>query len=124
MQQVKDIVEQITATLGDIAQSDVVVGTPLEVGSVTVVPVSRISAGFGGGGGEGGSGADGSAKGSADRGRGSGSGGAAVVRPVAVVVLTPDRVEVLSIPEKPGKLEKLIDQVPSLVERLQGRRGG
>lgn len=129
MKQVEDIIEHVTTTLGDIAQSDVVVGTPLEVGSVTVVPISRISAGFGGAGGEGGGGAEGS-KGSGKKatdhggGRGSGSGGAAVVRPIAVVVLTPDRVEVLPVPEKPGKLEKLIDQVPSLVERLQGRRGG
>ena len=53
MEQVQGIIEQVTNTLTDIAQSDVVVGTPLQLGSVTVVPISRVSAGLGGGGGQG-----------------------------------------------------------------------
>ncbi len=119
MQQVEEIIEQVATTLSDLAQSDVVVGTPQQVGQVTVVPLSRISAGFGGGGGEGRGGATGKGTKGSGAGKGSGSAGAAVVRPVAVVVLSEERVQVLTIPEKQGKLGKLIDQVPDLIERFQ-----
>jgi len=126
MEQVEAIIEQVTTTLSELAQSDVVVGSPIELGQVTVVPISRISAGFGGAGGEGEADTEGKkskndSSSSAGTGKGSGSGGAALVRPVAVVVLSEARVDVLTIPEKPGKLGKLADQIPELIERLQKR---
>lgn len=129
MKQVEEIIEQVTSTLGDVAQSEVVVGSPMAIGQVTVVAISRISVGFGGAGGEG-RGASGESESKEKKregsggGQGSGSGGAAVVRPVAVVVLSEERVDVLPIPEKQGKLGKLIDQIPDLVERIQGKGAG
>lgn len=124
MKQVEEIIDRVTTTLGEVAQSDVVVGTPMEIGDVTVVPVCRISVGFGGAGGEGSGGADAKSKKTQQgAGRGSGSAGAAVVRPVAVIVLTADRVDVLTVPEKPGRLEKLIDHIPTLAERLKASIG-
>jgi uncharacterized spore protein YtfJ len=123
MDQVREIIEQVTSTLSDVAQSDVVVGTPLEVGGVTVVPICRLATGFGGGGGEGtgdGRGARGNKDGSG-KGRAGATAGGAIVRPVAVVVFGPDGVQVLPIPEKLGKLERFLDQIPGLVERFQSR---
>ena len=125
MQQVQEIIGQVTHTLGDIASSDVVVGAPLEVGPVTVVSISRVMAGFGGGGAEG-RGEERAKKVQAETGMGSGggSGGGAVVRPVAVVVFTNDGVEVLPIAEKRGKIEKLLDQLPELMERFSQDKQG
>ncbi len=119
MEQVQEIIGQVTHTLGDLASSDVVVGKPLEVGPVTVVAVSRVMAGFGGGGGEGSS-KDKEKKGPAEMGTGIGgaSGGGAVVRAVAAVVFTKTGVDVLPIAEKQGKLEKLLDQLPTFMERF------
>ena len=118
MQQVEQIIGQVTATLSDVASSDVVVGAPLEIGSVTAVPISRVMTGFVGAGGEGG-GQDKETKGlRAGNGGGGGSGGGAVVRPVAVIVFTKNGVEVLPVAEKQGKLEKLLDQLPALIERF------
>jgi hypothetical protein len=37
--------------MADVARSDVVVGEPIALGEVTVVPLSRVSVGFGAGGG-------------------------------------------------------------------------
>ena len=125
MQQVQEIIEQVTNTLSDIAQSDVVVGNPLEVGTVTVVPISRVTAGFGGAGGEGeGETSRDGAAGKNPRkemgtGRGGGSGGGAVVRPIAVAVFRPEGVDVLPIPEKQGKLEKFLEQIPDLIDRFK-----
>jgi uncharacterized spore protein YtfJ len=103
--------------LAETAQSDVVVGTPIELGGVTVVPLSRVSLGLGAGGGTGeGNGAQrGKHPGS---GTGGGSGGGAKVRPVAVAVFTAEGVEILQIPERKGRLDKLLDQLPPLVEKL------
>lgn len=126
MQRVKEIIEQVTQTLSEVAQSDVVAGSPIEVGRVTVIPLCRVSAGFGGGGG-GGSGRSGTRKGGAKSesgtGEAGGSAGAALVRPVAVVAFTPQGVRVLPIPERQGKLGKLIDQIPDLIEKFQKREG-
>lgn len=121
MQQVEQIIDQVTDTLSDIAQSDVVVGTPVVVGNVTLVPISRITAGFAGAGGEGEGDAPKSKSGAAGSGvgRGAGSGGGAIVRPVAVAVFSEANVEVLSIAEKQGKLEKFLDQMPDLIERFK-----
>jgi uncharacterized spore protein YtfJ len=121
MQHVEQVIEQVSQTLADIAQSDVVVGTPIEVGSVTVVPISRVAAGFGGGGGsgEGDAPAGGKHTEGSGKGEGGGSGGGAVVRPVAVAVFGPEGVQILPIAERLGKLEKLLDQLPHLVERFK-----
>lgn len=121
MEQVQEILEEVSGTLADLARSDVVVGSPIEVGKVTVVPICRLAAGFGGGGGEGGGSAmRGSRVGEhSGKGKGGGSGGGALVRPVAVVVFSETGVEVLPIAERQGKLEKLLDQIPDLIERAK-----
>jgi len=126
VQQVQQIIEQVTNSLGDVAQSDVVVGAPLEVGGVTLVPISRVSAGFGGAGGEGEGDMPSSGKKKVEgtgAGRGGGSAGGAVVRPVAVAVFGADGVEILPIAEKQGKLAKLLDQIPDLIERFKESHG-
>lgn len=127
MEQVQQIIQQVSNTLSDVAQSDVVVSAPMQLGEITLVAISRVAVGFGGAGGEG--------EGERSRqrakdpqgsgtGQGGGSGGGAIVRPVAVVVFTEDGVKVLPIAEREGKLEKLFDQVPALIERFQKRGDG
>ena len=116
MEHVEEIIEQVSGTLADLARSDVVVGDPMQVGNVMVVPICRVSAGFGGGG-ETGSGGALSAQ-------GAGSGGGALVRPVAVVIFREEGVEILPIPERQGKLEKLLDQIPSLIEKAKKKSEG
>ena len=124
MEQVQEIIQQVSGTLTDIAQSDVVVSEPIQLGNITLVAISRVRVGFVGAGGEG--------EGDRPRlrkndpegsgtGKGVGSGGAAVVRPVAVVVFGEDGVSVLPIGERESKLEKLVDQIPALIERFQKR---
>ena len=123
MQPIHDVIDQVTATLAEVAQSDAVVGTPIEVGAVTLVPVSRVMAGFGGGVGQGegdmARGKHNSKGGGSGKGTGVGSGGGAKVRPVAVIVFSENGVEVLPIGEKPNKLEKFLDQLPDLMERFK-----
>jgi uncharacterized spore protein YtfJ len=101
----------------------VVIGSPIELGELTIVPISRISIGIGAGGGEGRGasperrkkhGGFGSGKGT-----GGATGGAGKVRPVAVAVIREESVEVLPVDEKTGKLDRLLDKIPDLIERFK-----
>jgi uncharacterized spore protein YtfJ len=120
MENIIDILEQIAETLSDTAKSDVVVGKEVELGSAKIVPLSRVSIGFGGGGGEGDQqfghrkekmfGRHGA------KGIGLGSGGGAKVRPVGVIVFTEDGVRVQEIPDKKGPFDKVFDKIPDIIE--------
>jgi uncharacterized spore protein YtfJ len=122
MEQVNDFVESMSDKLGELASSDLVVGEPQTYGEVTVVPLTRISVGMGGGGGSGSGDMDGSkskrSRGSG-KGTGAGSAGGVKIRPVAVVVFKPSGVEILPIPERVGKIEKLLDFIPGMVEDIK-----
>ena len=130
MEHVNDLFEIVSQQLGAVAQSDVVVGSPLTLGVWTVVPVSRVTVGMGAGGGTG----EGdvhhhrvhqrSRQGtSSGKGTGGGGGGGGRVRPVAVLVLGPDTVQVLPIPNKAGKLDHLMDKLPEWIDRMRERWG-
>ena len=121
-QGIKDVLDLVTERLATTAQSDMVVGKPLELGGVTVVPLSRVSVGLGGGGGSGEGQGMGPGHGkhkTAGKGVGGGCGGGARVRPLAVAVFTADGVKILPVPDRKGKLDKLMDRVPDLVEKVK-----
>lgn len=124
MQQVKELLDLVCGRLEDTAKSDVVVGSPIELGKVTVVPLSRISVGFGVGGGSG--------QGEAPQGRGrhpqptgkgkgsgGGTGGGATVRPVGVAIFSEDGVEIVPIADRQGLLDKIFDKIPELVDKVK-----
>jgi len=127
MQHVKELLELVTGKLETVAHSDTVVGEPIELGGVTLVPLTRISLGFGMGGGEGegqgfGPGAHGRtrrAAGPQGKGIGGGTGGGAKVRPVGVAIFSADGVEILPIKDKKGLLDRLFDRVPELVDMVK-----
>lgn len=120
MEPVQELISLVCDQIGDLAQSDVVLGDPIELGAVTVIPLSRVSVGFGGGGGSG-EAEPPRKKGRRHprgRGTGAGGGGGGKVRPVGVIIFGPDGVEVQPIPDRKGLLDKLFDKVPPLVEKL------
>ncbi len=118
MDQINEIVEIVSDQLANVASSDVVVGTPMELGGVTVVPISRVAVGIAAGGGAG-EGESPDQKHGRGKGTGGGTGGAGKVRPVAVVVFGPDGVEILPVADKRGKLDRLIEKIPEWVERFE-----
>ena len=125
MLEIRDIVELVSDRLAGIADSDVVMGEPMKVGEVTIVPISRLGLGFGAGGGTGEApgmkGRHGMAEGG--KGTGGGSGCAGKVRPVAVAVFSDGGVEILPIADKKGRLDKLLEKIPDLVERFKPGHG-
>ena len=110
---VSEILKDIVGELKDMASSQTVIGEPITVGEKTVIPVVKISVGFGAGGGQG----EAPEKGG---GFGGGGGGAARIEPSAFIIMDGERVQMLSA--KPGKLDALVDAVPGLFNKLKDMR--
>jgi len=120
MVNVEEILEAVGEELGDVAQGDAVVGSPVKLGPATVYPISLISLGLGGGGGQGENEAS-SENGKAEAGAGNGGGGGVKARPVAVLVFQQDEVSVLPLPRKAGPLERFLERLPDLIERFKDK---
>ncbi len=106
---VSEILREIVGELKNIATSQTVIGEPITVGQKTVVPVVKISIGFGAGGGQGEKGGQ--------SGFGAGGGGAAKIEPSAFIIMDESKISLLSA--KPGKLDALVEAVPGLFGKIK-----
>jgi len=123
VEQIQEILEAVGGGLREVASGEAVVGSPIQLGQVTVYPISRVSLGLGAGGGQGESEARGDRKEKGpESGSGGGSGGGAKARPVAVLVVSPEGVSVLAIPDRRGKLDALLEKIPGFIDRLESRK--
>lgn len=120
----QDILETIIERLRKLASTETVIGEPVTVGDVTILPVIRVSVGFAAGGGEGMGTSDKSDK-SSGEGRGGGGGGGASISPVGFIVYDGQKVQFVNVSK--GKIDSLIDTVPELLNKLgisKGKRRG
>lgn len=121
--EVKNLVKGLLAELNKVSKSDAVVGNVRDAGRAKVVPLSRISIGFGAG-----LGAVGGKSGGSSRGDGKaeagGAGGAVVVEPRAFVVVGEDGlVHMLALQKGKGAaVRRGIEILPEHYEHL--RLGG
>jgi uncharacterized spore protein YtfJ len=102
--------ENVAAVLLDklknIAQTDTVVGKPIVVEGATLVPVSRVSLGFGLGG----------AGSKADMG---GSGGGLSVEPIAFIVVQGQETKIVSLSKDKNLVSKVVDLVPDVLALIR-----
>lgn len=102
------------------ADVNTIIGQPIEAGEVTLIPVSRVSAGFGCGG------ADFSSDPKADKGKstvgsGGGGGGAAGMNidPVGMLVVRGDTVRLLPIlPPATGAVDRAVELLPEVMDKI------
>ena len=104
----ESLIERVLGELHRMVKTETIVGEPVEAGEVTLIPVSKISFGFGAGGGsEGGKGQ-------------SGTGGGASVEPIAFVVVHPDgKTQILPIGDKEGGLGQLAQLMPEALSKVK-----
>jgi len=107
---VNESISNIFERLEEFIKTKTVVGEPMEIGGVTIVPFVDISFALGTGGGSGTE-----DKGSQGTGGGAGSGGK--VSPTAVLVIKGDKVELLPI-NKAANLERIVQLVPDIIEKI------
>lgn len=117
-------VQSMLDELAKMASTKTIVGDPMKVEDKTVVPVVRVSVGFGVGGGEGTGDMPASKEGKSGKGSGYGQGGGGGIKidPVAFITIQDGKVTLLPVTRKGAKLDKLVDAVPDLIEKIQAMR--
>ena len=105
----KVVMEQIKETV----RSETVVGTPVQAEDSVIIPVSRVSFGFGAGGGE---------NDEAGKKSGMGTGGGAAIEPVAFVVVSKGKAQLLPLKSREATLTRIIDLIPSLIDLFKDRK--
>jgi len=105
---VSETLETVLEKVRNLVQAESVIGAPIQApdGS-TIVPVCRITVGFGGGG-------------TSNSGKeGVGTGAGAVITPVAFLVLRADKVEILPMDRDSWQFGKIVDFLPDLVDKFR-----
>ena len=112
---VEDLMKEVVTQLGKMITTKTIVGEPITAAGKTVIPISKVSFGFGSGGGEGKRGEEG--------GFGGGGGGGAKIEPVAFLVISEEEVKLVGMKGKGLDIEKILETVPELVEKVKSLKG-
>ena len=111
-----DLMATAAEKLRAMAYSLTIIGTPIQTGEVTLIPVSRLSFGIASGG------SDFTTKNQkpdAPNNFGGGSGASAKVEPVAFLIIRGDNVKLLPVMPAPATtLDRVIDTLPEVVDKV------
>ena len=110
----KESIDSIFSNFERFIKTETVVGQPIVVGEVTLVPIISVFFGCGAGGGKG------SDNKSIDS-DGAGGGGGARITPDAIVVIKKGEVSMLPIKSK-NNLEALIEMVPEIITKVNMKK--
>ena len=106
----KESFDSLFTNLEKFIKTETVVGEPIVVGEVTLVPIISVMFGCGTGGGTG-------QDNKGMTGNGSGGGGGARISPNAILVIKKDEVTMLPVKGK-NNLDNLINMVPDIVSKI------
>lgn len=98
--------ETLTRNLGEIVNTKTVIGDPVTVGEVTIVPVVTAAVAFGAG--SGGAGVNG----------GGGAGGGLGLKPEAIVIIKGEEVNVFPIRNRTA-IDKIADLLPDILSMIR-----
>ena len=112
---VEALIERVLGELHRIVQTETVIGTPVQAGELTIIPVSKISFGFGAGGGQAGKGQ-------------SGTGGGASVEPIAFLIVDASgKVQIMTLTDKEvgwGQIAALVPEAVDKIKQFVGKKEG
>lgn len=109
---IKGIMDTTMDKLHAMVDADTIIGTPLTVGNITLLPVSKVSFGLATGG------SDFPSK--SDKNLFGGGGGAGVtITPIAFIAVNGDNVRMLPIYNEMGTVEKAINMAPELLDKVK-----
>jgi uncharacterized spore protein YtfJ len=112
---VETLIERVLGELHRIVQTETVIGTPVQAGDLTIIPVSKISFGFGAGGGQAGTGQ-------------SGTGGGASVEPIAFLIVDASgKVQIMTLTDKEigwGQIAALVPEAVDKIKQFVGKKDG
>jgi uncharacterized spore protein YtfJ len=106
---VEALIERVMGELHRIVRTETVVGEPVIAGEVTLIPVSKISFGFGAGSSPEGKGPN-----------GAGTGGGATVEPIAFVVIDAQgKTQILPLKEQDINLGSMFKYMPEAMAKIK-----
>ncbi len=113
---ISDLMATTLAKVREMMDANTVVGTPIEAGGVTVIPICKISIGYGSGG------SDFSQKNQKPENPNAFGGGAGMgvsITPISFLVVREGNVRILSV-EQPASTvaDRVIDLVPEVVDKV------
>ena len=108
---IMDVTMEKVRTLVD---SDTIIGNPITVDNVTIIPVSKVSFGLASGG------SDFPSKTVNAKMFGGGGGAGASVTPICFLVVKDGDVKVLNTTSVPSPIEKAISAVPEIIDTVTG----
>ncbi len=110
---IDSLIKTVLSELQVAINSKTVVGEPITVQNWTVIPVTKVSFGFGAGGGEGKK---------ESNAFGGGLGGGATIEPMAFIAVNPTEVKLISLKGKDTVWEKLlnVETAEKIYNRLMG----
>ncbi|UNC92911.1 GerW family sporulation protein [Candidatus Contubernalis alkaliaceticus] len=108
--EINDVLTSLFEKLERTLKTETVVGEPIEVGGVTLVPIISVSFGLGGGGG-------GGKDQGGQEGTGSGAGAGCKISPNAMLVIKDGEVSVIPFSGR-GSLEKLFEMAPDIISKF------
>lgn len=106
MNNFESLASTVLQKLREIGQTETIVGKPIVAGDATLIPVSKLSIGFG----------VGSNGGKLEL---SGSGGGVSVEPIAFVVIRDGSVRVMPLSHHKDVLTKVVDLIPDALSMLK-----
>lgn len=115
---VEETIREIAGELEKIATTKTVVGEPITAAGKTIIPISRVTMGFGAGGGEG--------KKDTESGYGGGGGAGAKIEPVAFIMISEEETKIFRVSEKNdvgSVLSSIPDVIPEIMDKLKGMKG-
>lgn len=112
---VEELMKEVANELEKLVSTKTVVGEPITAAGKTIIPISKISMGFGSGGGEG--------KKENEEGFGGGGGAGAKIEPLAFIVVSEEKTEIFRISERHdfGKLAELVPEVVDTFKEIRGK---
>lgn len=110
---ITDVVKVMMEQIKEMVKSETVVGTPIQAADAVIVPVSKVAFGFGAGGGE---------KNEAAKQTGMGTGCGVTIEPVAFVVVSRGKAQLLPLKSREATLARIIDLVPDILEAFGAKR--
>ncbi len=114
-QKLPNMLENTIQKIKEMVDVNSVIGEPIVTADgVTIIPVSKVSVGFGGGGSD-----FAGAKPGADNGFGGGVGGGVKVSPICFLIIKDGNVRMMSVPEPASSTaDRVVEMLPDTLDKL------
>ena len=110
-QTLPNMLENTIAKIREMVDVNSVIGEPIVVGDTTLIPVSKVSVGFGGGGSDYANSSNGAF--------GGGAGGGVKVHPICFLVIQNGNVRMLPVPIPANSTaDRLVEMVPDTLDKI------